>query len=162
MQRGVGSPAKCDLLELLVLCPQYEGEREQSGFAYQYSVFQLELSRNVLFQRGTTLDEGYRDLIERTRQPLDHKQLQTIFGHSRRAPDLIPAIDRWSLTTSSSDPGDQPRDIEPGASFVTAMEEVAVEDSRPCQQRLQEPNVSGIEHVIRNRVALFANLPRVP
>jgi hypothetical protein len=29
--------------------------RERSGFAYQYSVFQLELSRNLLSWRGTTM-----------------------------------------------------------------------------------------------------------
>ena len=34
-------------------------DRKRSGFAYQYSVFQLELSRNLLFLRGTTMDEVY-------------------------------------------------------------------------------------------------------
>jgi hypothetical protein len=62
----------------------HEEEREQSGFAYQYSVFQLELSRNFLFQRGTTLDEVYQNLIDRTRQPMDLKQLRTIFGQAHR------------------------------------------------------------------------------
>ena len=59
-------------------------DRERSGFAYQYSVFQLELSRNLLFWRGTTMDEVYQKLIDRTRAPLDLKQVKTIFGFSHR------------------------------------------------------------------------------
>src|ERR1700757_4481748 len=59
-------------------------DRERSGFAYQYSVFQLELSRNLLFRRGTTMDEVYQKLIDRTRVPLALKQVKTIFGFSHR------------------------------------------------------------------------------
>jgi hypothetical protein len=59
-------------------------EQKRSIFAYQYSVFQLELSRNLLFSRGTTMDEVYQKLIDRTRAPLDLKQVKTIFGFSHR------------------------------------------------------------------------------
>jgi hypothetical protein len=59
-------------------------DRKRSGFAYQYSVFQLELSRNLLFWRGTTMDEVYQKLIDRTRAPLDLKQVKSIFGFSHR------------------------------------------------------------------------------
>ena len=59
-------------------------EQKRIGFAYQYSVFQLELSRNLLFLRGTTMDEVYQKLIDRTRAPLDLKQVKTIFGFSHR------------------------------------------------------------------------------
>jgi hypothetical protein len=59
-------------------------EQQRSRFAYQYSVFQLELSRNLLFERGTTLDEVYQKLIDRTRAPLQLEQLKTIFGFSHR------------------------------------------------------------------------------
>jgi len=34
-----------------------DDERRRRGFAYQYSVFDLELSRNLLFHRGATVDE---------------------------------------------------------------------------------------------------------
>jgi hypothetical protein len=44
----------------------------------------LELSRNLLFRRGTTMDEVYQKLIDRTRVSLDIKQLKTIFGRSHR------------------------------------------------------------------------------
>lgn len=63
-------------------------ERERSGFSYQYSIFQLEMSRNLLFRRGTTMDEVYQGLIDRTRVFLDIKQVKTIFGRSYR-PHLI-------------------------------------------------------------------------
>jgi hypothetical protein len=59
-------------------------EQKRIGFAYQYSVFQLELSRNLLFLRGTTMNEVYQKLIDRTRAPLDLKQVKTIFGFSHR------------------------------------------------------------------------------
>jgi hypothetical protein len=59
-------------------------EQKRIGFAYHYSVFQLELSRNLLFLRGTTMNEVYQKLIDRTRAPLDLKQVKTIFGFSHR------------------------------------------------------------------------------
>jgi hypothetical protein len=39
---------------------------------------------NLLFWRGTTMDEVYQKLIDRTRAPLDLKQVKTIFGFSHR------------------------------------------------------------------------------
>jgi hypothetical protein len=59
-------------------------EQERSGFKYHYSVFQLELSRNLLFWRGGTMDEVYQNLIDRTRQPLELEHLKTIFGFRHR------------------------------------------------------------------------------
>ena len=59
-------------------------EQERSRFAYQYSIFQLELSRNLLFQRGSTMNEVFQKLIDRTRAPLDLVQMKTIFGQSHR------------------------------------------------------------------------------
>jgi len=59
-------------------------EQERSRFAYQYSLFQMELSRNLLFTRGTVLEEVYQKLIDRTRSPLQLRQLKTIFGFSQR------------------------------------------------------------------------------
>src|SRR3974390_1367867 len=59
-------------------------EQKRIAFAYQYSVFQLALSRNLLFLRGTTMNEVYQKLIDRTRAPLDLRQVKTIFGFSHR------------------------------------------------------------------------------
>lgn len=59
-------------------------EQQRSNFVYRYSVFQLELSRNLLFERGATMDEVYQKLIDRTRQNLGIEHLKTIFGHTHR------------------------------------------------------------------------------
>jgi hypothetical protein len=59
-------------------------EQQRSRFAYPYSVFQLELSRNLLFRRGATMSEVFQKLIDRTRGSLDLRQLKTIFGCSHR------------------------------------------------------------------------------
>ncbi|MGH7753703.1 MAG: hypothetical protein ACREN5_12880, partial [Gemmatimonadales bacterium] len=56
----------------------------RSGFRYQYSCYQLEYSRNLLFVRGTTLDAVFQGLIDRTRRTLDVTTLRTIFGWKRR------------------------------------------------------------------------------
>ena len=59
-------------------------EQQRSGFRYQYSCFQLEYSRNLLFTRGTVLEEVYQGLIDRTRRILDVPTLKTIFGRKHR------------------------------------------------------------------------------
>jgi hypothetical protein len=59
-------------------------EQQRSGFRYQYSCYQLEYSRNVLFARGAMLDEVYQGLIDRTRRVLDVGTLKTIFGRKHR------------------------------------------------------------------------------
>ena len=59
-------------------------EQERSGFYYQYSCYQLEYSRNLVFTRGTVLDEVYQGLIDRTRRLLDVGKVRTIFGWKAR------------------------------------------------------------------------------
>jgi hypothetical protein len=59
-------------------------EQKRSRFQYQYSFYQLENSRNLLFKRGDTLDEVYEKLLDRTRRALDVKTLKTIFGRNHR------------------------------------------------------------------------------
>jgi hypothetical protein len=59
-------------------------EQERSGFTYSYSIYQVEYSRNLLFRRGTQLDEMYENLITLTRPLFDIKQLVTIVGLLKR------------------------------------------------------------------------------
>jgi len=61
-----------------------KGEQERSGFGYSYSVYQVEYSRNLLFQRGAQLDEVYENLITLTRPRLDIKRLTTMVGLKHR------------------------------------------------------------------------------
>jgi len=75
-------------------------EQARSGFRYQYSCYQLEYSRNLLFTRGTVLDALYQGLLDRTRRALDVPTLRTIFGakhrpHRRRGRDAgAPRLER--------------------------------------------------------------------
>jgi hypothetical protein len=59
-------------------------QQRQTGFCYKYSFYQVELSRNFLFHRGTQLDDIYQNIIDLTRRQLDLKRLKTIFGFKRR------------------------------------------------------------------------------
>lgn len=58
--------------------------QERSGFRYSYSCYQLEYSRNLIFQSGRRMDQIYQGLIERTRRLLDVRTLRTIFGRKHR------------------------------------------------------------------------------
>jgi hypothetical protein len=59
-------------------------EQKRSGFRYQYSSYQIEYSRNLVFEVGGHLDQVFQALIDRSRAPLDLKSIRTIPGHRRR------------------------------------------------------------------------------
>lgn len=59
-------------------------ERKKSGFHYEYSVYQLEYSRNLLFHRGAELDRVAQAVIDRTRSSLDITTVTTLLGYKRR------------------------------------------------------------------------------
>jgi len=61
-------------------------EQRRSRFGYKFSVWQIEYSRNLLFQDGAVMEEIYQKLIDRTRHPLDIKALKTLFGVRHRQP----------------------------------------------------------------------------
>lgn len=67
------------------LCFALDGaEQEKSGFHYEYSVFQTEYSRNLLFTRGSQMEQIVQGVIDRTRGVLEVKTLKTIFGSKKR------------------------------------------------------------------------------
>lgn len=59
-------------------------EQSQTHFQYQYTVFQVELSRNLLFHKGGQLEQLFESLVDRMRSALDLKRLKTIFGSKHR------------------------------------------------------------------------------
>jgi hypothetical protein len=59
-------------------------EQQRSTFHYQYSVFQIEYSRNLLFHSGRQMDEIFQALIDRRRGPLNLDRIKTIFGDKSR------------------------------------------------------------------------------
>jgi hypothetical protein len=75
-ERWIYSTCLCFALDL--------EEQEKSTFQYQYSVFQMEYSRNLLFRSGRQMEEIFQSLIDRTRAPLDLDRIKTIFGDKNR------------------------------------------------------------------------------
>ena len=75
-QRWIYSACLCFALDL--------EEQKHSGFHYDYSIYQLEYSRNLIFEVGHQMDQVFQALIDRTRAPLDLKTIRTIVGYRRR------------------------------------------------------------------------------
>ena len=59
-------------------------EQERSEFHYQYSVYQAEYSRNLLFQRGARMEQVFQAMVDRSRASLGIEGLKTILGYKRR------------------------------------------------------------------------------
>ena len=59
-------------------------EQKKSGFRYDYSVLQMEYSRNLIFTRGRVMDQVFEGIVDRTRSKLDVKSIKTIFGDKHR------------------------------------------------------------------------------
>jgi hypothetical protein len=59
-------------------------EQQNSGFRYQYSNYQVEYSRNLLFELGGQMERVFQALIDRSRAPLDLDTVKTILGYQRR------------------------------------------------------------------------------
>jgi hypothetical protein len=83
-------------------------EQARSGFRYDYSVYQVEYSRNLIFRSGARMDRVFNTVLDRTRTRLDVPVLRTLFGakarpHRDRAsgpPSLAVVIEtpRYDLT----------------------------------------------------------------
>jgi hypothetical protein len=84
------------------------GEQSRSSFAYSYSIYQLEYSRNLIFASGQVMERLFDTVVDRTRTRLDVPKLRTLFGVGQRprnsSADLSPrqavVIERprWNLT----------------------------------------------------------------
>ncbi len=68
-------------------------EQKRSGFRYQFSNYQMEYSRNLIFLVGGRMEEVFQALIDRSRAPLDLKTIKTILGDKGR-PKYRPAKKR--------------------------------------------------------------------
>jgi hypothetical protein len=70
-------------------------EQKRSGFRYQYSNYQIEYSRNLVFQVGGHMEQVFQALIDRSRAPLDLKTIKTILGYRHR-PKYRRRAKRWA------------------------------------------------------------------
>jgi hypothetical protein len=59
-------------------------EQQQTNFRYQFSVYQTEYSRNLLFSSGAQMQRVFGQLLDRTRARLDVPTVRTIFGARHR------------------------------------------------------------------------------
>ena len=76
-------------------------EQRLSGFHYQYSNYQIEYSRNLIFEVGGQMEQVFQALIDRSRVRLDLRTIKTILGRkhrpkhrSRKKPDWEVAVER--------------------------------------------------------------------
>jgi hypothetical protein len=84
-------------------------EQEHSGFVYDYSIYQVEYSRNLVFASGAVMGRLFNTVVDRTRSRLDVPKVRTLFG-SRGRPHRKPGAElsprqavviekpRWNLT----------------------------------------------------------------
>jgi hypothetical protein len=83
-------------------------EQQQSGFVYDYSIYQVEYSRNLVFASGAVMDRLFDTVVDRTRSRLDVPKVRTLFGSKGRphrpggelSPRQAVVIEkpRWNLT----------------------------------------------------------------
>ena len=59
-------------------------QQASTGIQFKFSIYQIEYSRNLLFNRGRLVDDVYQKIIDLTRGRLDIKRLKTIFGKKKR------------------------------------------------------------------------------
>jgi hypothetical protein len=65
-------------------------EQARSGFRYDYSIYQVEYSRNLIFWSGARMDRVFNTVLDRTRSRLDVPVLRTLFGAKDRPHHVRP------------------------------------------------------------------------
>jgi len=55
-------------------------EQQQSRFRYDYSIYQVEYRRNLVFASGAVMDRLFNTIVDRTRSRLDVPKVRTLFG----------------------------------------------------------------------------------
>jgi hypothetical protein len=75
-ERWIYTTCLCFVLEL--------EEQKRSRFHYQYSNYQIEYSRNLVFEVGGHMDQVFQALIDRSRVALDLRTVKTILGYQHR------------------------------------------------------------------------------
>ena len=78
-------------------------DQKRTGFRYALSLFQMEYSRNFLFERGRDMERIFQGLIDRTRSTLDIKTVKTILGCKQRPQQR--GKTRWEITVETPEYG---------------------------------------------------------
>jgi hypothetical protein len=78
-------------------------DQKRTAFRYTVSLFQMEYSRNFLFESGRVMEQVFQGLIDRTRSTLDIKTVKTILGAKRRPQKK--GKTRWEITVETPEYG---------------------------------------------------------
>ena len=73
-----------DLLHTASIVRSTAKERQRSGFRYEYSVYQFEYNRDLIFQQGSEMGQVLESLVDRNRVRMDIPMLKTILGRKNR------------------------------------------------------------------------------
>jgi hypothetical protein len=81
----------------------HSDDQKRTNFRYALSLFQMEYSRNFLFERGREMEQLFEGLIDRTRATLDIKTVKTILGCKQRPQRKSKT--RWEITVETPEYG---------------------------------------------------------
>jgi hypothetical protein len=81
----------------------HSDDQKRTAFRYAVALFQMEYSRNFLFERGRDLERMFQGLIDRTRSTLDIKTVKTILGAKQRPHQKSKT--RWQITVETPEYG---------------------------------------------------------
>jgi hypothetical protein len=81
----------------------HSDDQKRTAFRYAVSLYQMEYSRNFLFERGRDLERMFQGLIDRTRSTLDIKTVKTILGAKQRPQKKSKT--RWEITVETPEYG---------------------------------------------------------
>jgi hypothetical protein len=81
----------------------HSDDQKRTNFRYALSLFQMEYSRNFLFDRGRVMEQVFEGLIDRTRSTLDIKTVKTILGAKQRPQKKSKT--RWEITVETPEYG---------------------------------------------------------
>jgi hypothetical protein len=74
--RWIYSACLCFALDL--------GDQQRSGFRYEYSIYEVEYNRNLIFHLGGHMELLFQAMVDRSRARINMKRLKTIFGRKGR------------------------------------------------------------------------------
>jgi hypothetical protein len=81
----------------------HSDDQKRTNFRYALSLFQMEYSRNFLFESGRVMEQVFEGLIDRTRSTLDIKTVKTILGAKQRPQKKSKT--RWEITVETPEYG---------------------------------------------------------
>ena len=80
----IGAVCRRWIYSTCINCAIDAEERQRSGFRYEYSVYQFEYNRDLIFHQGSEMGQVLESLVDRNRVRMDIPMLKTILGRKMR------------------------------------------------------------------------------